>query len=139
MHYHVYRWRGTATEYQRRHTYESHIDQAAFARSPVPPLKACWWLRKPAEAAAGTYNTAHDAARWLAAEYRAVADTIAVPGLWTADRQEHAARDLADGRDITWSWSLEGDRRAFASAVACSPNRWDPDAACPLRDRPRHT
>lgn len=132
MHYHAYTWTGDAAEYRRRHRYESHIDQTGFAASPIPPIKMCWWLRKPAHLIAGTWDMPWAAADWLADQYRAIADQIAAPTIWTEEMRPHATHDLEVGRDVTWHWNLVDGRRVFASAVVCCPNAWEPDTGCPL-------
>lgn len=136
MHYHAYTWTGDATEHRRRTLRESHIDHDRFAHSDLPPLKHCWWLRKPPHLVVDTWDMPWAAADWLAAQYHQVADQIAAPTIWTDERRTHAARDLAEGYDITWQWHLANGTRVFASAVACSPNAWDPDAPCPLGEWP---
>ncbi|GAB3439776.1 hypothetical protein GCM10027570_04480 [Streptomonospora sediminis] len=140
MHYHGYFWRGSDSERSRK-ARDAHIDGPQFATADVPPIKMGWWLRKPADRISGTWHTAQDAAQWMVDRYETVRAEINGSGaFWSphgdrGDRYAATLRDIAAGRDVTWQYQLGGDERAFVSVVACSPNHWDPEAACPLEAR----
>ncbi|MUL40378.1 hypothetical protein FZ103_04155 [Streptomonospora sp. PA3] len=137
MHYHGYFWRGSDEERSRK-ARDTHIDGPQFTTADVPPVKMCWWLRKPADKVAGTWGEPEGAAEWMAAQYEKVRTEIDGPDAFWAPaggRYAAALRDLADGRDVTWQYQLGGDERAFVSVVACSPNGWDREAPCPVEGR----
>ncbi|MDT0304804.1 hypothetical protein [Streptomonospora wellingtoniae] len=134
MHYHGYFWRGSDDDRSRR-ARDAHIDGPRFATADVPPAKMCWWLRKPADMVAGTWDDPAGAAKWMLAQYERVSREIEdAAAHWTPGDRRYAAalRDIADGRDVTWQYQVGGDERAFVSVVACSPNEWDREAPCPL-------
>ncbi|MBB5999041.1 hypothetical protein [Streptomonospora salina] len=136
MHFHGYFWRGSDRERSRK-ARDAHIDGPLFAAADVPPVKTCWWLRKPAARVRGTWDDAESAATWMVACYEGVrAEIDDAAAFWapTGDRCAAALRDIADGRDITWQYRIGGDERAFVSVVACTPNAWDREAPCPLEE-----
>ncbi|WP_157036413.1 hypothetical protein [Streptomonospora alba] len=134
MHYHGYFWRGSDQDRSRK-ARDAHIDGPRFADADVPPVKACWWLRKPADRISGTWDDAESAAKWMVSRYEGVRGEIdAATAFWAPadDRYAPALRDISAGRDVTWQYQLGGDERVFVSVVACTPNEWDRDAPCPL-------
>ncbi|MFC7327815.1 hypothetical protein [Marinactinospora rubrisoli] len=133
MHYHGYFWRGSEAR-RIREEVDGHVRGEGFASSDIPPIKTCWWLRRPEGVIAGTWSDASEAVHWMAERYGTFADALADPHpFWKpkAARRAAAARHLADGRDISWSYHLRDDERAFVAAVCCSPNAWE-DIPCPF-------
>ncbi|MFC4562581.1 hypothetical protein ACFO4E_12015 [Nocardiopsis mangrovi] len=133
MHYHGYEWRGSDEE-RARHRAAGHIDSPGFRSSEVPPIKICWWLRRPAHAVQGTWDAAADAVGWMAERYAGIEAALEDPApFWAATAGRHGAaeRDLSAGRDVSWGYRLRDGGRAFIVAVCCSPNGWE-DLRCPL-------
>ncbi|MFC3995729.1 hypothetical protein ACFOVU_07375 [Nocardiopsis sediminis] len=137
MHYHGFMWRGPE-EQRARHRAASHIDGPGFRSSDIPPIKTCWWLRRPAHAVRGTWDDADGAVGWMAGQYADISDVLRDPEpFWKPDerRREAAIRDLSDGRDVAWGYLLDDGERAFIATVCCSPNAWE-DIRCPLASDP---
>ncbi|MBV2362865.1 hypothetical protein ACFPZ0_21180 [Streptomonospora nanhaiensis] len=131
MHYHGYLWRDSEAARSREQAH-GHIDSPRFRTSSAPPIKVCWWLRKPAALVRGTWADPKEAVDWMAERYAGFAPRLVEAEPYWApgeERRTAAARDLAAGRDVSWSYRL----------LAGSGPSWPPCAARPTPGTPRPT
>lgn len=137
MHLHCYTWTGIGedrcNEAERRPPLPP-ADPAAFLASPLPPMRTCDWLLKPARRIVASPATVADAAAWLTGHYRAAEPSFLHPDdearIGLGFRLDLARQDLACGVDVQWGIWLRDGLHLTCAVVCCSPNR---DAAyrCP--------
>ncbi|MEV1202315.1 hypothetical protein [Microbispora rosea] len=130
MHLHCYVWSGIGEELRseaERRPPLPPADPGQFTSSPLPPMRTCDWLLKPARRIDASPATPDDALAWLAERYRSMESSFLRPadeariGL---DVRLHNAREaLANGVDVQWGIWLTGGRFLTCGVVCCSPNR----------------
>ncbi|MFM9447229.1 hypothetical protein [Streptomyces acidiscabies] len=155
MHHHGYLWTGPKQRFDqealrrpphpqpppaesRPELIQRYRDVAAdFPTIDLPPLETAYWLIKPRSMVRGTWDEPKEAATWLGerlAEYAPRFDS---------DRDRDAARlatlvdsvaeRLDSGADVSLGFYLERPSYLSVAVVTCSPNRSNPELACPVR------
>ncbi|MER8101796.1 hypothetical protein [Kitasatospora sp. NPDC094016] len=134
MHFHGYEWTGDgrllAKESERR-----PVEGSGFRLSELPPMMTGWWLLRPAAQIRGTWETAADAADWLAARYEEHAPG-GDPRLPTEARRLRAVEQLEGAADVVWSHWVSDSRWSGHYVIAC-PHKTRPDIPCPTRHTAR--
>ncbi|MFD5000972.1 hypothetical protein [Streptomyces buecherae] len=110
--------------------------RAEFPVVDLPPLETAYWLIKPGRLVRGTWSEPGEAARWLGARLVEYAPRF----MSGADRAstrlaalvDSAAEGLGGGADVSLGFYLERPAYLSLALVCCSPNRAQPDRACPL-------
>lgn len=133
MHFHCYTWTGNGDD--RRNESERRPQLAAlFQNSPLPPMRTCDWLLKPARHIADSPRDVDSALLWLRRMYLAAEVSFLRPAdearIALDSRLEHAHEALAGGVDVQWGIWLTGGRFMTCGVICCSPNR-HADHACP--------
>jgi hypothetical protein len=126
MHFHVYTSRVPGA--QANGSPESEPDHPGFRTSTVPPrLTRRWLMRDQARVKAKHFDTADDAAKWLAAwiEENPRPDSAYFPDEPQAEQRsrkvEFARRMLAGGNDVVEGFYTGGGEFMSASLIACPP------------------
>ena len=129
-HYHAYTWRGDGRDLQREG--ERRPGHPKFPSSPLPPMRTCDWLLKPASRIAETFYDGESAIRWLANQYQELADEMSpLDGVGLSFRLTNAKNSLAGGMNVQWGFYLRGAMYASVGLVRC-PNLHPPAHPCPL-------
>ncbi|MGW4637637.1 hypothetical protein ACWEN6_03870 [Sphaerisporangium sp. NPDC004334] len=137
MHFHCYSWTGIGDDQRREGERRPPLppgDLAAFRASPLPPMRTCDWLLKPASMIDASPETVAEALTWLAERYRAAEPSFLHPageahiGLDT--RLANAEESLTGGVDVQWGIWLTAGRFLTLNITCCTPNR-HASYACP--------
>lgn len=106
-----------------------------FRSATVMPLELAHWLLKPASFVKGTFQDPDGATDWFGAQAweHAGAFTSDHDREVLDDRIKAAAADIEGGQDVVGGWWLKGQRFLAVHLIACSPHRFRPEYACPLR------
>ncbi|MEX3103470.1 MULTISPECIES: hypothetical protein [unclassified Streptomyces] len=155
MHHHGYLWTGPKQRFDqealrrpphpepppagsRPESIQRYREVAAdFPAVDLPPLETAYWLIKPRSMVRGTWDEPKEAAAWLGerlAEYTPRFDS-------ERDRDttrlamlvNSVAERLASGADVSLGFYLERPSYLSLAVVTCSPNRSNPELACPIR------
>jgi hypothetical protein len=136
MHLHCYVWTGMGEDLRNeaeRRMPPPPEDPAPFLASPLPPMRTCDWLLKPARRIDATFTKVDDALDWLAERYKSAEPSFLAPHAEAAiglDFRLHLARtSLEGGVDVQWGFWLTGGR-FLTCGVVCCPNR-QADHRCP--------
>ncbi|UXY27811.1 hypothetical protein [Streptomyces sp. HUAS TT20] len=154
MHHHGYLWIGPKERFDddamRRPPHPGHPPAgsrpellqryrevaAGFPSSELPPLETAYWLVKPRSLIRGTWDDAKEAATWLGARVAEYAPRFAserereITGL--ALLVNSVAGRLGSGSDVSLGFYLERPSYLSLAVVTCSPNRSNPELACPV-------
>jgi hypothetical protein len=130
MHLHCYVWTGMGEDLRDeadRRVPPPPGDPASFISSPLPPMRTCDWLLKPARRIDATHTTVDGALAWLAERYEAARPSFLHPDAEAAIglglRLDLAREALEGGVDVQWGFWLTGGRFTTCGVVCCSPNR----------------
>jgi hypothetical protein len=137
MHLHCYSWTGAGDDLRREGERRPPLppgDLAAFRASPLPPMRTCDWLLKPATRIDASPPTVTEALAWLADRYRAAEPSFLHPAdearIGLDLRLTIAEESLAGGTDVLWGIWLKAGGFICLIVVCCSPNR-HADYPCP--------
>ncbi|MFC4956478.1 hypothetical protein ACFPFX_09215 [Streptomyces mauvecolor] len=160
MHYHGYLWTGTKQRFDeealrrpphpdpppppagdedaagRRLAERYREVRAEFPVVDLPPLETAYWLIKPSRLVQGTWEEPKEAAGWLGERLTEYAPRF----MSEADRDStrlailvnSAAENLGGGGDVSHGFYIERPSFLSLALVCCSPNKAQPDLACPL-------
>lgn len=130
MHLHCYVWSGLGEELRNeaeRRPPPPPADPGIFMNSPLPPMRTCDWLLKPARRIDASPASLDDALAWLAERHRSTESSFLRPAdeaQISLDLRLHNAREaLTNGVDVQWGIWLTGGRFLTCAVVCCSPNR----------------
>ncbi|MFF4775395.1 hypothetical protein ACFY05_21305 [Microtetraspora fusca] len=139
MHLHCYSWTGAGEDRElegERRPPPPPADADVFLASPLPPMRTCDWLLKPAQRIDASPATVREAVEWLADRYRAAEPSFLRPEdearIGLAVRLAFAEQDLGSGVDVQWGIWLTAGRFFTCAVICCSPNR-HADYPCPIR------
>ncbi|MEZ0073377.1 hypothetical protein [Planotetraspora sp. GP83] len=130
VHFHCYIWTGNGEELRNeaeRRLPLPPADPGLFLASPLPPMRTCDWLLKPARRIDASPPTVDDALTWLADHYRTAEPSFLHPAdeaRIALDFRLHIAKEcLTAGVDVQWGIWLTGGRFLTCAAICCTPNR----------------
>ena len=155
MHHHGYLWTGPKQRFDqealrrpphpepppagsRPELIQRYREVAAdFPTVDLPPLETAYWLIKPRSLVRGAWGEPKEAAAWLGerlAEYAPRFDSErARDTTQLATLVDSVAARLYSGTDVSFGFYLERPAYLSLAVVTCSPNRSNPELACPAR------
>ncbi|MEU8274085.1 hypothetical protein ACFYOK_07205 [Microbispora bryophytorum] len=137
MHLHCYVWSGIGAELRNEAERRPPLppaDPGPFTGSPLPPMRTCDWLLKPARRIDASPASPDEALAWLAERYQSMEGSFLRPAdearIGLGFRLETAREALHNGVDVQWGIWLTGGRFLTCGVVCCSPNH-HADYRCP--------
>jgi hypothetical protein len=109
---------------------------AEFPTSDLPPIETAYWLIKPRSLVRGTWDEPKEAAAWIGERLTEYAPRFASERdrdtTHLARLVSVAAEQLHAGTDVSYGFYLERPSYLSLAVVTCSPNRSNPELACPV-------
>ncbi len=109
---------------------------AEFPTSDLPPIETAYWLIKPRSLVRGTWDEPKEAAAWIGERLTEYAPRFASERDRDTTRLARlvsvAAEQLHSGTDVSYGFYLERPSYLSLAVVRCSPNRSNPELACPV-------